>query len=425
MIKKDYKMRAIFNFHNVGQGLFYSGHINCDDNTRFNFVYDCGAVNKTASDRSPTLDTAITRLHSYLEEGAIDLLVISHLHEDHINGIPKLLVYKKKKKLVKRKVKNIFIPYFTFEERLILLLENGLQLTDEQIKLTLNPYAYLASSDNDVENIFIIKHKKNDDGIKDNDINFENIHEQDSDSNHSVYSELDNNQKSKVFVLDDAKAISVYSKPDGTATNKTKCWRFAFYADNSKVPKLAPYFRNKAQDKIDKLKKETNFTNIKKILDDLRQLYKPTGKLNETSLIMAHKCIQDIEMRYIYPQHHHYHNNHNHPYWWHCCRHHGSFVHIMTGDFEFIPKKLTSVKKHFGKFLDSECRILQVPHHGSKENWDNGLINSGYTLCVIPFGVQNQHGHPSIEVKNDILSKHNTCLHEVTESQSLMLGFDL
>jgi len=33
---------AIFTFHNVGQGLFYSGKIE-----NFNFIYDCGSENTT------------------------------------------------------------------------------------------------------------------------------------------------------------------------------------------------------------------------------------------------------------------------------------------------------------------------------------------------------------------------------------------
>ena len=51
----------------------------------FSFVYDCGGTNKD------TIDNAVDCFLDSIRDRKIDLLVLSHLHEDHINGIEKIL----------------------------------------------------------------------------------------------------------------------------------------------------------------------------------------------------------------------------------------------------------------------------------------------------------------------------------------------
>jgi phosphoribosyl 1,2-cyclic phosphodiesterase len=83
-------MKAEFTFHPVGQGLFYSGKINCDDkkegNKEFNFVYDCGNIFSSQINNF---------VKSYIESNLsvskhLDLFILSHYHWDHFNGLPVL-----------------------------------------------------------------------------------------------------------------------------------------------------------------------------------------------------------------------------------------------------------------------------------------------------------------------------------------------
>ncbi len=84
-------INGTFRFHNVGQGLFYSGILNKKDSkshATFSFVYDCGTDSSMAF-----LKNEIDSFKQLLptDEKKLDLLVISHLHDDHVNGLEYLL----------------------------------------------------------------------------------------------------------------------------------------------------------------------------------------------------------------------------------------------------------------------------------------------------------------------------------------------
>ena len=80
-------MPVDFTFHKVGEGLFYSGRI---DN--FNFVYDCGAQ-CDSQHKSRHLNSVVDNYTSALRtaKANVDLLILSHLHEDHVAGLNRLL----------------------------------------------------------------------------------------------------------------------------------------------------------------------------------------------------------------------------------------------------------------------------------------------------------------------------------------------
>ncbi|MBU7047213.1 MAG: MBL fold metallo-hydrolase [Theionarchaea archaeon] len=96
-------MKVRFEFHKVGQGLFYTGKIG-----EFNFVYDCGSKQK-----NPLVD-AIRSYKSNFHERGMDMLIISHFHSDHVSGLDYLLQ--------NIGVADVLIPYFTPLERLIVAL---------------------------------------------------------------------------------------------------------------------------------------------------------------------------------------------------------------------------------------------------------------------------------------------------------------
>lgn len=69
--------QIIRTFHPIGQGAFYSERI---DN--FNMVYDCGSVSESEKKQKKVIS------QSFSKNDDINVLVISHFDEDHINLIP-------------------------------------------------------------------------------------------------------------------------------------------------------------------------------------------------------------------------------------------------------------------------------------------------------------------------------------------------
>lgn len=391
-------MEADLIFHNVGQGLFYSGQIRCDDGSNFNFVYDCGATDKHWKDRSLTLDTCIDRYTKYLNNKNVDMLVISHFHHDHINGIEKLLE--------KNNVQDVIIPFYTFEERFVTYFSDEVEdITDEQLRFLLNPYQFFL--DRNVERIIVIRHEENRDGMNDSTINLDDLNSNIPDE--SEYAELQT-FKGKITLIADDKPL------------KKACWSFAFFADDKFKGK---FDQKKAKKEITNLKNATTKQSRQNAIQGIKSSYNiSSAQMNETSMIMVHKF--DSHLNHIYPFLHHSHPKYYPSYdCHHVLRRASNHIHILTGDFDF--KKTSSwnsVAKHFGTFLNVDASIKQIAHHGSIDNWDNDILTHTpkNNLCVIPYGTKNTYGHPAIGVIKDIISA-NDCLYEVTENQSLMLFY--
>jgi hypothetical protein len=74
--------------HAVGQGFFHSSHLFEESELRLRFVYDCGAMAMYADAR----DARIDELLGVVGPGTrLDILFLSHVHADHINGVTRLL----------------------------------------------------------------------------------------------------------------------------------------------------------------------------------------------------------------------------------------------------------------------------------------------------------------------------------------------
>ena len=96
-----------FKFDTVGQGLFYWGILNVNGR-QFSFLYDCGSTSETRISERVENFKEILRCCQEL-----DMLVISHFDEDHMNGIRELLI--------DTKVESVFIPYYHLDDYLLLV----------------------------------------------------------------------------------------------------------------------------------------------------------------------------------------------------------------------------------------------------------------------------------------------------------------
>lgn len=197
-----------------------------------------------------------------------------------------------------------------------------------------------------------------------------------------------------------------------------ECWKFAFYADPSKKDE---FDFSIASIHIEELKTLSSKKEIIEALKELKKLYPSSNKLNETSLIMVHKSINPMKINCHFTDFFDF---------FHKCgflyKRHSSYLHMLTGDFKFTDKTLSKVKTHFGSFLSGDVLLLQVPHHGSKDNWHIGLLsiaNQNFTLATVPYGLSNIYGHPAIKVINDIAFSRDSCALDITEHSFLFLTF--
>ena len=126
------RARVDIRFHPVGHGLFSSIGIYMGERN-FNLLFDCGSHIKCREALSRALD-------SFLAEGAkdIDVLVISHLHYDHVSGVVKLLS--------NANVKTVVLPYILPEERLLIAAQQMLfPLPPWYHSFLISPASFLAS----------------------------------------------------------------------------------------------------------------------------------------------------------------------------------------------------------------------------------------------------------------------------------------
>lgn len=108
-----YKVEQEFTIHPAGQGLFYTGTLRLQHRypPPFRFVFDCGSINA----QNLREEVEAFRLQEDLPSNRLNLLVISHFHQDHISHI---------KKLVEGglKINKLVMPFMNFTERLYLCL---------------------------------------------------------------------------------------------------------------------------------------------------------------------------------------------------------------------------------------------------------------------------------------------------------------
>nr|WP_294630140.1 MBL fold metallo-hydrolase [uncultured Rothia sp.] len=114
----------------VGQGIFSAQVIKGLGDSKYVCVYDCGSVSG-ADEMHICVNNLYEKLNTNGKDGAkIDLLVISHLDKDHVNGVSELI------KLFD--IKKIVIPYMSKIEKIMLALDSpaGRRMLERRDHLT-------------------------------------------------------------------------------------------------------------------------------------------------------------------------------------------------------------------------------------------------------------------------------------------------
>jgi hypothetical protein len=400
-----------FKFHPVGFGLFISGNI---DN--FKFVYDCG------SRSSRRINECIE--NEFDEETNLDLIIISHFHQDHINGLEKLL------KLVKS-IDTIILPYITPKDRLIYLLSYLNDYKKPPSKwmesFIIDPAARIlkGSSGKKIKNIVFIYGKSENYPESNNDKISENqkILENDNfsfDINDLQVSDEEKSIKENEGISDSKISIREHGliriKPTGILI---PVWQFIFFY--CKPSKRIIKYINEIIKEFDIEKGKMNKNNLAKIvkkggLSTIANKISLAGdEINDTSLLLYHSpiCLNmnynfyntQVSFQNQFKQECYYSTlsggsrfSKHKPFKYCFC------AYFYTGDVN-LKTHYKEIQKYYKKSLLNEIWLLQVPHHGSEINWDTRLskFNKGI-IHIISSESSNKKGfHPSNKVLFEIL----------------------
>lgn len=143
------KIHVMHQFYPVGQGLFAAGSvqywpsksqyypsINAPGQSDpapiapYLWVYDCGS-----STNKRLVRNGIDKVEANCAGARLDLLTLSHFHNDHINGVVDLL------KAVG--AKTVMLPWAPLWHRLLIGFDQGLQADDAEMLFFVDPVAYL------------------------------------------------------------------------------------------------------------------------------------------------------------------------------------------------------------------------------------------------------------------------------------------
>ena len=356
----------------VGQGAFYIERFSAGECGRpVNVVYDCGSL------------SGLTHLkkvvdYEFKEGDVIDALFISHLHEDHINGIPFLME--------RCPVKRVYLPLISPVDLALMRLDFE---TRSRSSLTLDKLLI----EDDVQTLEMFVR-----GMLEN------------PSRALLETSRRYNRDTMIFELDSfsggvaqqgmldrgvkdlsAEILGVSDKERSNAVwrYKTFCIKNE-YAVNSVIRKFTETFAGEATpERIAELMKETR--QVKNAKTRIRGLYASLkGEFNSHSLTMCSESFntddrqksegelgEDVSL-YSLPND-------------------TASGCLYTGDFEASNLRYWNQLK--SAYNDSWGNIgcVQVPHHGSPHSFNDAILTME-AYHVISAGFGNNHHHPSRQI---------------------------
>lgn len=402
-------LKSISRFNKAGQGAFYTCRlIQLYNSQSFTFVYDCGTKlgGKYLVQEIETFEK--------LKSKKIDLLVLSHLDDDHLNHVDALL-----KNL---SCDTVIMPYLSPLRRLFLCMRQK-NLTADYISFITDPAAYLSGK---VATIIYMLSSEDGNGAEDNFIARNPI----PDSGSPL--RLDTSRLRRIDFFDEKKPTIINVLSDVLSiedpANVRFCfdresvfagmfWEFYFYnkkADESNIGSFLnfikkEYLLDKDQINGDDIWQETlkAILNDEKRIKEVRKTFKKFFKnTNTTGLVVLHGPLnyknewkvteigKKMSVNFMAPKD--------------CAN-----KTLLNGDVN-----LNNIKypPYITRRLP-EVRYFQIPHHGSHLSWDGGVIlnkiGSNYKygeeeniLCpIVNYGIGNTHGHFSEQVYEDVVTK--------------------
>ncbi len=378
--------------HPVGQGAFYTEEL-CSNGKSFNAVYDCGSITdkNILENRIDCYLDNLKKQQNKEEKTEIDIVFISHFHNDHTNGIDYLLKNANVQVLVLPQLSNgqileSFIYNYhstgnvdSVSNNLLSILVNKHEVYSYKENKTKTKIKYISVVEeeqrNDSKDFIIVSL---DDGDKTFDISYNNLIPK--DCNDFLYIPYNLNIK-----------------------NKTNGFTKIFIEKVKEFYDKDYNFQNKLQKKgiqkenIENIVDNINFELLKHIVESMgvskcKEVYTEIFGSNHNSYSMSVFSGLNYQNTYcILPL-----INGK------CCKYcfYSSYINnlncLYTGDFE-TTKNFGNLRKFYNRLnLWEIIRIIQVPHHCSRKNYHPELCSTIFS-CFISVGTTNTYGHPNID----------------------------
>ena len=362
----------------VGQGAFY---VEKFENKK-NIIYDCGSM-----DNKNKISNLIENCFERNE--IIEAIFISHLDEDHMNGVEELLK--------KCEVKRICFPLITEEMKLILKIKI---MIEEAIGSSYSEFVkeFIENPEEAIKKI--IEKKK---------IELIEILPMGEENKKEIDKEIIKNNKIKRIEKKSGEDIAQEIK--GLEYNGNK-WELIPYnfKQETRINEFKKNLKKEFKDEISLEKVEEIWKNNKdNSKEKIKKAYKNIkGSLNTNSMTLFSGIIQDEKSYYNT-------SISNYIYAKVGC--------LYTGDYEAKGKNkwetLEKAYQNYWKWIG----FIQVPHHGSSHNCNDNLITKN-AIYFISVGKKNRYKHPSLEVVHDITFKYSNNLYIVKEDKGVVIIFN-
>ena len=328
-----------FVFHPVGHGLFYTGEITDDHRKSFSFAFDCGSENSKIISDIISNGKLLNGADDVLPE-QIDLFIISHFHSDHISNALDLINAKK--------IKTVILPYLTDTTKILYAsqIDQSLPNSSDLTQFIADPVSVINRLNENCKVHFLNE-------------------ERESDFTQPEFSNSENGPFEFKWAEQSNNAPNQHA---GNVSLLSPIWEFHFY-----MPKIGK------KDQIDELKDffsdnsitidnaGNHFSEIEAKMDELKL------DNNISNIVCAHGPSSKLLLGAIKNNITPYPPLHPYPWIWPSYRRRfflKSFcpIQFLNGDAE-IDDKNAFYNRYERQLLKSI--LFQIPHHGSKKNWDD------------------------------------------------------
>ena len=343
-------------FHPVGYGAFYS-----ERHDGFNIVYDCGTKKQKSVDS--VVESAFTK------EDIIDILFISHFDSDHVSKISLLM------KSVKG-IKKVVMPLLYKEDEIFLINFYRIKRIP-LLRMIQNSQRFFGS-----ETVIIkIKHTK------------------------EIISDA-----GSIFLDDIRKSQTIESGTKIITSTFDNNWAYIPYNYDYKTSntKIESFLTAQGFD-VKEFKTNSKYT--------LKEITKARKKISDSYKLLPYTINQNSMIVYSGPII----NDSSGKESFHDCMQKDSSVKIVrqdkrsaciyTGDAKLQDCKIKNIYKDYW----SNVGTIQIPHHGSIDNFTDECLEDEYYNCPMSVPLHSKHKHhPNQKVINDIYRK-NCCPIQITE----------